>query len=489
MNESARKITLYVSKDANLPENIESFSLEDTFHMLEMGYFAIQHLKKEIYSQKNSEMMDKMKQELSEKYEKNIEELKNQISEAELLSTVMKNHLEMNVSERLRIQSTVYDSMLEKMKVENDQLREKMAEIEKDKGSISQQHIQMMDKIVNEKELRVAQREKEVDFMKATVDKYGELVDHLTKKRSTIELGTQGENTLEELLRSTFRDFEGFELTDVHNKARRGDFRMDFTAFSVLADAKQYSTLVPSTEREKIRGDLLRNESITFAWLVSMETDVYKYNRAPYMLEWVSSKQCICYVNSLMKQEKPSETLRALWYVCKFVRDMIIQGENVSGEQMVLKEKYAMIRENLIQYQKIAKERDRSVRELCEYHERQDEYIRKSLNDETNKLVNQYLGGVIAWWNRRLVHSETSQLKLSVIWTKYKKENNLSEDMDFNGFRDIVLTFVHDYTKTKGKEGCVIMTNVTWREDMSAKTNDVVMVANDQRKNRSNAGK
>lgn len=216
--------------------------------------------------------------------------------------------------------------------------------MENEKGSISQHQIQMMDKIVNEKELRVAQREKEVDVMKATVEKYGELVDHLTKKRSTIELGTQGENMLEELLRTTFRDFEGFELTDVHNKARRGDFRMDFTAFSVLADAKMYSTLVPSTEREKIRGDLLRNETVMFAWLVSMETDVYKYNRAPYMLEWVSDKQCICYVNSLMKQEKPSETLRSLWYVCKFVRDMIIQGENVSGEQMVLKEKYAMIR-------------------------------------------------------------------------------------------------------------------------------------------------
>lgn len=45
-----------------------------------------------------------------------------------------------------------------------------------------------------------------------------------------------------------------------------------------------------------------------------------------------------------------------------------------------------------------------------------------------------------------------------------QKENNLSEDMDFNGFRDIVLTFVHDYTKTKGKEGSVILTNVMWRK-------------------------
>lgn len=122
MNEPPRKIQLMVCKNAILPENIESLSLEDTFYMLEMGYFAIQHAKKEIYSQKNSEMMDKMKQELSEKYEKTIEELKIQVSEAEILSTIMKNHLEMNVSERLRIQSAVYDSMLEKMKMENDQL-------------------------------------------------------------------------------------------------------------------------------------------------------------------------------------------------------------------------------------------------------------------------------------------------------------------------------------------------------------------------------
>lgn len=465
MDESTRKIVLMVSAEAILPENIETLSLEDTFYMLEMGYFSIQHVKKEIYSQKNSERMEKMKQELSDEYEKTIQQLKNQISEGEILSTVMKNHLEMNVSERLRIQSAVYDSMLEKMKIENDQLREKMAGFEKEKNSISQQQIQMMDKIVNEKELRVAQREKEVDWIKSTVEKYGELVDHLTKKKSTIELGAQGENTLAELLKTTFRDFDGFELTDVHNKARRGDFRLDFAAFSVLADAKMYSTLVPSTEREKIRNDLLRNETVTFAWLVSMETDVYKYNKAPYMLEWVSDKQCICYVNSLMKQDNPGETLRALWYVCKFIRDMIIQGENVSGEQTVLKEKYAMIRENLVQYQKISKERDRTMREMSEYHERQDEYIRKSLNDETNKLVNQYLGGVMEWWNHRMVQSESSQLKLSVIWTKYKKENHLSEDMDFICFRDTVLTFVHDYTKTKGKEGCVVITNVSWRED------------------------
>jgi pyruvoyl-dependent arginine decarboxylase (PvlArgDC) len=186
MNESTRKIVLTVSREAILPENIETLSLEDTFYMLEMGYFSIQHVKKEIYSQKNSEKMEKMKQELSDEYEKTIQQLKNQISEGEILSNIFKNQFETNVSERLKIQSAVYDSMLEKMKHENDQLREKMAGFEKEKGSISQQQIQMMDKIVNEKELRVAQREKEVELIKSTVEKYGELVDHLTKKKSTI---------------------------------------------------------------------------------------------------------------------------------------------------------------------------------------------------------------------------------------------------------------------------------------------------------------
>jgi hypothetical protein len=80
-----------------------------------------------------------------------------------------------------------------------------------------------------------------------------------------------------------------FNLIDKHTQGGSGDFHLQFEEFDVLVDAKNYKKKVPIEQRDKIKKELLKNEHLYFAWLVSLNTSIDKFDKSPIMYEWINT--------------------------------------------------------------------------------------------------------------------------------------------------------------------------------------------------------
>jgi hypothetical protein len=271
------------------------------------------------------------------------------------------------------------------------------------------------------------------------------------------------------LLDSSFKDFDGFELIDKHNEGKQGDFHLKFKIFDVLVDAKNYSNKVPTKETNKIKRDLKMNDHLHFAWMISLNTKITSFDKSPIMFEWIEENKCICYINCLMEHEEPGELLRAVWYCCKSLKQMMTTGESEKGELSVLKEREMKMRDILEKLVKSNKERDTLMTQFRQNFDRSDAYIREMLNAETDLVVNQYYRVVVEWWNRHLEENPNAPIpiKSTLLWTQFKREmgDNLGE-IDVSTFKDILCGFLGEdkVIKPKMKGGALDIRGVQWRE-------------------------
>jgi hypothetical protein len=306
----------------------------------------------------------------------------------------------------------------------------------------------------------LSEKDKQNEQMKGIFERAIEKIDTISQKKSVVSIGKIGETQFKTIAESTFRDFEGFELVDVHSVGGQGDFHLKFGEFTVLADSKLYSHKVNSTSRDKIKRDLKKNEHIHFAWLVSMDTMIDKFDKAPFMFEWLSEKKCVCYVNHLLKYEEPGEILRAVYYCCKILYGIISgNGDENLTEINKLKERELKIREIAQKMVKNSRERETLMTQFRTNFDKNDEYIREILDGETNKMAGECFGEVVKWWNENMVADaeNTEKLKSTVLWNQYKKHletENKENTIDANGFKNILCSFLHESKivrpKTKG---------------------------------------
>jgi hypothetical protein len=124
------------------------------------------------------------------------------------------------------------------------------------------------DKIRLKYDLLLEQKDKQVDKL---TENYEKLL--VQSHKSTSHKGSEGEKEFSEYA-ETFIDFKGFEIIDKHTQGGQGDFHLHFEDFDILVDAKNYKKKVPNDQREKIKKDLLKNEHLHFAWLVSLNTSI-----------------------------------------------------------------------------------------------------------------------------------------------------------------------------------------------------------------------
>jgi hypothetical protein len=293
-------------------------------------------------------------------------------------------------------------------------------------------------------------------------------IDNLTQKRDVASIGKIGEGQFKGLAINVFRDFDGFQLKEVCAIGGLGDFHLHFKDFAVLVDSKLYTNKVNSTSRDKIRRDLLNNEHIQFAWLVSMDTSIDRFDKAPFMFEWINSQKCICYINNLRGQEEPGELIRSVWYCCKALLQMMVTDANERGELSVLKEREMKMRDILQKLVKSNRERDTIMSQLRQNFERSDAYIRDILNEETYVVMNQYYRNVVEWWNKNLEDTKSSQMpiKSTQLWTQFKRDMGEElGDIDATMFKDILCGFLGEdkVVKPKTKGGALELIGVKLR--------------------------
>lgn len=454
-----KKVVLYVNSGVALPEILSDLSPEETELVLLVGCLSLSEAKKGLGTITNREIL----QEMSRNYETRIREVENEVFLHKEQLRLMESEKEEQIHKRITQSREVFDSMLASYQRERDTMRRKIDELENEKEmsrdfsrqTVQTEAIQMVKRELDTMRQILAEKEKQNTNYKEMFERSMQKVDGLTQKRDVASIGKIGESRFSELALSTFRDFDGFQIKDVCSIGGLGDFHLQFKEMTILVDSKLYSNKVNSTSREKIKRDLVNNDHIQFAWLVSMDTFVDRFDKAPFMFEWVNSDKCVCYINCLMKQAEPREMLRSVFYCCRAIHKMMTNENMEKCEVGILKEREMKMKDILSKLVKNNRERDTILNQMRGNFERGDELVREMLNEETNELAMNYYRVVIDWWNRNLEKTDSlDKIKSNLVWNQFKRDmgDELGE-IDCNSFKEVLSSFLGENaakSKTKG---------------------------------------
>ena len=401
---SIKIINITVPSDAIIPEILTTFSPEENYIMLKIGSETLSEGRKVVANLTSDEIFKKV----SNDFEKEIEKLNSEIS------TERKTSLMMN--EKL---ARMYETQIEQL---NKKFENTLSQVESYKQGNSVSLNEELNKVKEKYDLLYREKEKQVERMTEVHEK---LIVHHQSSKSTSHKGSEGEKTFSEYA-ETFIDFKGFNIIDKHTQGGEGDFHLHFEEFDVLADAKNYKKKVPVDQREKIKKDLIKNEHIHFGWLVSLNTSIDKFDRAPIMYEWINTTQCLVYINNLSSFEDPAKILRIVWFTCKELYKMI-EDVNYDEEDLIqLKDDKFKMMDKIRNLRKNIREINTSINTTKNLIQVMDDELKGMLENETNELVNSNISLFDDWWEENIeITSEEVQTSSTDLWTKFKQDNKL----------------------------------------------------------------
>ena len=287
--------------------------------------------------------------------------------------------------------------------------------------------------------------------------------------RPSLSIPTQPkEKKFRSLALQAFRDFPEFEIIDLHSFDGQGDFILKFRDFCVLTDSKIYSNNVNCKAREKLKQELIANDQCFFGWLVSMDTDIDRFDKSAFMFEWLSGNKCVTYINSLSNHEEPIELLRSIYFTCQTIYNITNVEATDITELHKLKENETKIREISQKLLQNTIERDEILAKMKENFARTDDMIRQLLNKETNQIVDKRFSRILDWWNFHIMNDEGYTMRSSNIWTMFKRDNpDLIGEIQANEFKDMIYTFISEdrIVKPRNKFGALEIKNIRWKVD------------------------
>jgi hypothetical protein len=454
---SLRRVTVYVRDSWREDEvNVAAWTPEETELVLRVGAMALRSAKESWSRENYVEAIGEVERKFEEK-----------LRAAEVGATVQRERVrlleeeqEAQVQRRVSEVRAVCEQLMETYRKEREEMRERTVKLELENGKLREMDRGMREEVEGriqrealgkvQRELDVmrqmlSEKDKQVATHREMFERSMGKLEEVTQKRDVASIGKIGEGQFRELALRTFRDFEGFQMREVCAIGGLGDFHLHFKEMSVLVDAKLYTNKVNSTSREKIKRDLMNNEHMQFAWLVSMDTSVDRFDKAPFMFEWLNTEKCVCYVNNLRGQEDAGELLRSVWYCCRALRQVMDAEGAERGELSILKEREMRMRDLLSKMAKNHRERDTLVGQLRKNFDRTDELMRELLNEETAAAVKDCCRVVVEWWNEHMeACGEGGVLKSTEVWTQFKRDMRREgvEGMEVNGFKETLCGFL-----------------------------------------------
>jgi len=473
-----------IPDSVSLPDSIQHFSPEENAEMLKIGMEAICNGRKFIANLTQEEIHKKIEEEKKQEIENLNRELQIEKSifsrQLEERDRLVEKEIE-KANKRCKLYEDEWKKENQILKDAMTNLREQLRFNEAERDNLTRQKIS--EKMLQEREkfeLLLLEKDKRLDQMRETIDKcvvscndMKVSYNDINNKKTLVGLGKQGENSCYELLDSSFKDFDGFELIDKHNEGKQGDFHLKFKIFDVLVDAKNYSNKVPTKETNKIKRDLKMNDHLHFAWMISLNTKITSFDKSPIMFEWIEDNKCICYINELMKYENPSEILRQCWFSCKELHKICIKEDDdtTDNELAILKESQLKMREKIVKIKKKVKEMRSMVSNISTIGDQLEDELKDLLNEETNNILEDKYKILAKWWNENIEDAEkASSLQSTEIWNKCKNDLELN-DMKPQNFRDFLRGFLPSDTiikKNKNENSALEITNIRWIEGEKA---------------------
>jgi hypothetical protein len=427
---SLKNITITIPEDKIIPE-IQDFTPDENYLMLKIGAECLKEGRKRAIALSQDEIYDKIKAESRVEIEKLETEIIVEKKSSRRLEEMAKEMYENQIG---RLESRVkqliseiglYEDKIKiyeknnesEIKIEIDKAKEKYAaEIEKTKEKF---------------DLLLKEKDTHNQLNRAAFDNALHL---LNRQKTIVEKGKEGEENFYELANHTFRDFHGFQIENMAKQSHKGDFHLSFENFKILVDMKNYTNNVGKKEIDKIENDLLDNENMNFAWLISLNTDISGWNRCPIMFKWVMSSigpKCIFFINQFNKNS--GNILRTLWVISSEFYKLTKKPEESEYED--IKELKKDFEDKKYALSKHIKSLQNSANE-----------IRKSLNVSLNvlKQINNELIDMLSliseeivsnklpkydiieeWFSNKVEEVEDENIKVSSIdlWNRFKREN------------------------------------------------------------------
>ena len=408
---SIKIINITVPGDAIIPDVLSTFSPEENYIMLKIGSETLSEGRKVVANLTSDEIFKKVRND----FEKEIEKLNSEIT------TERKTSLMMN--EKL---ARMYETQIEQL---NKKFENTLSQVETYKQGNSVSLNEELNKVKDKYDSLYREKEKQVERM---TDNYEKML--VQSHKSTSHKGSEGEKQFEDYA-NTFIDFKGFKIIDKHTQGGEGDFHLHFEEFDVLADAKNYKKKVPVDQREKIKKDLIKNEHIHFGWLVSLNTSIDKFDRAPIMYEWINTRQCLVYINNLSSFEDPAKILRIVWFTCKELYKMIEDVKYDEEDVTQLKDDKFKMMDKIRNIRKNIREINTSMNTTRNLIQVMDDELKSMLENETNDLVCSNISLFDDWWGENIdITSEEILASSTDLWTQFKHDNKLLiNEMNISG--------------------------------------------------------
>jgi len=454
---SVKIIHITIPSDKSLPDIINTFTPEENYLMLKIGYETLSEGRKVVVKLTNDEIYQKIEKD----FKKEIEQLDNEIKHERDTSLKMQDKI-----------AKMYEIQIEQLNKKLENTIMKITNYENDTSNLINEEI---NKVKKKYDLLLEEKDRQNQLNRDVFDKAEKLLNR-TSNKSSISIGDNGEQIFENLS-DTFKDFVGYKLENKAKQGHKGDFHLFFKDFNVLVDSKNYSTSVSKKEIIKIESDLNTNKNMNYAWLVSLNSNICEYNRFPIMPKWITTDdgvvKCILMINNLLENKEPRNILRQAWQMCEDYYRLTKKTDKEDEKLEEYREKNLIYKKQIENLQERSYELRRSINTSYNIVKNIDNDLLEMLSSLSDKMLNEKFdlnNKIKEWWNNNLEYiDDGSKIMSTEIWNKFKKENKdyiLDNNIAIELFKDIITSNIVNSSNyiEKTKKGAIEFVGFKWKE-------------------------
>lgn len=438
MSATTQSLTLQVPAGFVVPAVWHGLSPEEMAWLVEAGCRVLQEARRKVVAW-NQQDVQREHQQVVQQMERAMEEEKDKARKwLEQTKDFYQKQLERMQQEVVEVRA----AMVSEQRVQQQQVQHQVqqlleAERERLRGQLEERGAQV---------LRITEKYEQFLALQQQQQQQHQLLQQQQNQVKTSKrLGEEGEEEAMQLMDETFRDFAGYRMERKSHQAHRGDVHLFFRDFTVLVDLKNYTGAVQRKEVEKIEHDLALNETMDFAWLISLESVVSEWNRFPVMFKWsmteANQSKCVVIVNNLRGHPRPQEMLRSVYSVTqelhRWMKKQQTSSVEAEAEQELdrLKERDFQVVQQIRTSQKRLVEMKKGLVQMTQTVKDLETDVLQALQVLTQDRLQQELdkqAKIRQWWERQVetvsgVPQATApgprkMLTSTDVWGRFRKE-------------------------------------------------------------------
>ena len=450
-----KTISLTIPDNEIVPEILTSFSQEENYLMLKIGSDCLKEGRNAVAGLTQKEIYAKIKEESSG----DVHRLEMEI--------ILQKELSKQMEEKM---SKMYEGQLAKLEKQIELLSNQL----KEQQFGGQEMIEKEVRKEREKyDLLLKEKDKQNQLNREAFDKAEKMLNKITSK-SASSLGEYGENVFEKLS-ETFKDFPGYKIENKAKQGHKGDFHLFFEEFNVLVDSKNYSTAIRKKEVAKIESDLMVNDNMNYAWMVSLNTNISGYDRFLIDYKWIatdSGVKCILFINNLLDNKEPANILRQAWLTCSELNRLTKKDNKEDVSLVKYKEKDLLYKKKINILQDRVSEMRRHINGCTNVLKQIDNDLLEMLSLASDEIFNEKFGlnsKITEWWDMNIEYTEDeNKLTSAEIWSRFKREHKdyvLENKVTIDKFKDVITSIAGNSTYTeKSKKSSIEFTGFKFKE-------------------------